>query len=310
MIKKIVTFLFLINLFNNFVFANSNIFIVATVDDEIITNYDLQKEKEYLKILNPNLNQLNDNQIINLAKTSLINEVIKKKEILKMIDLQTETNPFVEDYLKDLYSKLQYENLSEFKKILSEKNNYSINQIKNKLNIELFWNDLIYNRYSSQVKIDKENLIKKVENLENKVQKKFFLSEILFSKKKDESLQSLINQIKLSIEEIGFNNSANIFSISDSSKFGGKLGWVDQNSLSEKILRELEKINEKEFTDIIQIGNNFLILKIDEIMINQVKIDKQKEVNKLVQSETNRQLNQFSRIFFDKSKINYLINEK
>ena len=310
MIKKIVTFLFLINLFNNFVFANSNIFIVATVDDEIITNYDLQKEKEYLKILNPNLNQLNDNQIINLAKTSLINEVIKKKEILKMIDLQTETNPFVEDYLKDLYSKLQYENLSEFKKILSEKNNYSINQIKNKLNIELFWNDLIYNRYSSQVKIDKENLIKKVENLENKVQKKFFLSEIVFSKKKDESLQSLINQIKLSIEEIGFNNSANIFSISDSSKFGGKLGWVDQNSLSEKILRELEKINEKEFTDIIQIGNNFLILKIDEIMINQVKIDKQKEVSKLVQSETNRQLNQFSRIFFDKSKINYLINEK
>ena len=178
------------------------------------------------------------------------------------------------------------------------------------MNIELFWNDLIYNRYSSQVKIDKENLIRKVESLENKVQKKFFLSEIVFSKKKDEPLQSLINQIKLSIKEIGFNNSANIYSISDSSKFGGKLGWVDQNSLSEKILKELEKINENEITDIIQVGNNFLILKIDEIKINQVEIDKQKEVDKLVQSETNRQLNQFSRIFFDKSKINYSINEK
>ena len=310
MIKKILTFLFIINLFNNFFFANANIFIIATVDDEIITNYDLQKESEYLKILNPNLNQLNDSQIIGLAKTSLINEVIKKKEILKVIDLQTKTNPFVEDYLKNLYSKLEYETLSEFEKVLLEKKNYSINQIRNKLNIELFWNDLIYNRYSNQVKIDKENLIRKVESLENKVQKKFFLSEIVFSKKKDEPLQSLVSQIKLSIKEIGFNNSANIYSISDSSKFGGKLGWVDQNSLSEKILKELEKINENEITDIIQVGNNFLILKIDEIKINQVEIDKQKEVDKLVQSETNRQLNQFSRIFFDKSKINYSINEK
>ncbi len=310
MIKKKILFLIFIYLINNNVLANSNVFIIATIDNEIITSYDLQKESEYLKILNPNLNQLSNTQILDLAKTSLINEIIKKKEILKRIDLENNTNQFVEDYLKDMQSKLNYKDITEFEKILSEKKSYSISQIKNKLNIELFWNDIIYNRFSNQIKIDKKKLTEKVKILENTVQKQFFLSEIVFVKKKDETLQSLFNEIKLSISEIGFNNTANIYSISGSSKFGGKLGWVDQTSLSENILKELEKIKEGEFTDIIQVSNNYLILKIDEIKINEIKIDKQKEIEKLIRSETNKQLNQFSRIFFDKAKINYSINDK
>ena len=43
---------------------------------------------------------------------------------------------------------------------------------------------------------------------------------------------------------------------------------------------------------------------------NKIKIDKSKELEKLIQIETNKQLNQFSRIYFDKSKINYSISEK
>jgi len=310
MIKKIILILFFVNFINDNVLANSKVYIIASVDDEIITNYDLQKESEYLKILNPNLNQLNDNQTLNIAKTSLINEIIKKKEILKRIDLQNNINPFVDDYLKNLYSKLNYKNIIEFENELSKKNIYTITEIKEKLNIELYWNEIIYNKYSNQIKIDKENIKEKVENLNDEIQKQFFLSEIVFNKKKDVTLDSLSDQIKLSIEEIGFNNTANIYSISNSAKLGGKLGWVDQASLSEIILKELDKIKENEHTEIIQIGNNFLILKIEEIKINELKIDKQKEINKLVNSETNRQLNQFSRIFFDKSKMNYSINEK
>ncbi len=310
MIKKIILILFFINLSHSYILAKNNVFIVASINDEIITNYDLQREGEYLKILNPKLNQLNDDQLLNIAKTSLINEIIKKKEILKRIDLQNNVNPFLDDYLNNLYSKLNYNNIDEFENALLKQDIYNINQIKDKLNIELYWNDIIYNKYSNQIKIDKENLIKKVENLENKVKKQFFLSEIVFNKKKDLTLESLSNQIKLSINEIGFNNTANIYSISNSSKLGGKLGWVDQASLSEIIIKELEKIKENEYTDVIQIGNNYIILKIEEIKLDKIKIDKQKEIQKLVQFERNKQLNQFSRIFFDKSKINYSINEK
>ena len=310
MIKKIILVLFFINFTHDYILAKNNVFIVASINDEIITNYDLRREGEYLKILNPKLNQLNDDQLLNIAKTSLINEIIKKKEILKRIDLQKNVNPFVDDYLGDLYSRLNYNNLEEFENALLKEDIYNISQIKDKLNIELYWNDIIYNKYSNQIKIDRENLIQKVENLQNKIKKQFFLSEIVFNKKKDLTLESLSNQIKLSINEIGFNNTANIYSISDSSKLGGKLGWVDQASLSEKIMKELEKIKEDEYTDIIQVGNNYLILKIEEIKLNEIKIDKQKEIKRLIQFETNKQLNQFSRIFFDKSKINYSIDEK
>ena len=101
-----------------------------------------------------------------------------------------------------------------------------------------------------------------------------------------------------------------IYSISESSKLGGKLGWVSENSLSKLISDKISLLNEGEFSKVIKIGNNYLIIKVDKIRMDQIKIDKDKELEKLIKTETNKQLNQFSRIYFDKSKINYLINEK
>ena len=75
-------------------------------------------------------------------------------------------------------------------------------------------------------------------------------------------------------------------------------------------MENLNSVNEKNQTEIIKFGKNFLILKIEDIRINEIKINKEKEIEKLIKIETNKQLNQFSKIFFDKSKINYFINEK
>mgnify|MGYP001270631216 CR=1 FL=1 len=292
--------------FNGILFASINIEI--RVNDEIITNIDIEKEAEYLKILNPNLSQLNNEKIKELAKISLINEIIKKKEIIKFVDVNKE-NKLTEEYLENLYLKLNYKSEEEFKNDLDTKKNYSIDEIKEKIKLELLWNELIYQKFSSQLNIDKEKLVKKINNIKSENQKEYFLSEIVFEKKKNESLEDLFNQIKLSINDIGFNNAANIYSISESSKFGGKLGWVDERSLSNLISDKLLALKEGEYTDIIQIGNNYLLLKIDKIKINETKINKQKELEKLIKLETNKQLNQFSRIYFNKSKINYSINE-
>ena len=310
MIKKIQLILIfcflLINFLNNDLYAS--IIIKVKVNDEIITNIDLEKEAEYLKILNPGLNQLNNNKVLELAKISLVNEIIKEKEIIKFVDIN-KNNEFVEEYLKNLYSKLNYNSEKEFINELDSKDNYSINEIKEKIKLELLWNELIYNKYNQQVKIDKKKLIEKINNIKNENQKEYLLSEIIFKKKKDESLENLVNQIKLSINDIGFNNTANIYSISESSKFGGKLGWVNENSLSNLISDKLSMLKETEYTDLIKIGNSYLLLKIDQIKVSEIKIDKQKELNKLIQLETNKQLNQFSIIYFNKSKINYSINE-
>lgn len=312
MIKKInflIVFIGL-NLFN--LAYSANIKIIANVDGEIITNFDLIKEYNYLELLNPELALLNDKQKFDISKKSLINEVIKKKEIKKVFDIKS-TNDFVENYLenymKDLFFKLNVNNKKEFEEKTKLKKSYNLAEIENKIKVELYWNELIFSRFKDQVNVNKEKITAKVDKLVNKKYKEFLLSEIVFKKKKDLSIENLVQKINLSIKEIGFNNSANIFSNSNSAKFGGKIGWVNENSLSKQIYDELRLIEEGQFTKVMKLGNNFLILKIDEIRIKEIKIDKKKEVSKLIELETNKQLNKFSTIYFDKSKINYSINE-
>ena len=153
-------------------------------------------------------------------------------------------------------------------------------------------------------------LLKKIDSLSKDLRKEYFLSEIIFEKKINDDLNSLINKINSSILEIGFNNTANIYSISETSKYGGEVGWVDENNLSSLISKNLNKINVGEHTGVIKINNNFIILKIEEVRSKEVSIDKDEELKKMINFETNNQLNQFSKIFFNKSKMNYIINEK
>lgn len=309
MIKNKIVIFFLIFLLFFTKISVANISIIASVDGEIITSYDIKKESDYLKILNPNLSQLDNDQIIKLAKNSLINEMIKKLEIEKFISTKSE-NSFADQHLKNLYSKLNFNNEEEFKIFLNDKNTFTLGEIKEKIKVELFWNELIYTKYKDLVKIDKANIEQRIAKLNSDKQVEYLLSEISFTKKKNLPLENLIDEIQMSINEIGFNNTANIYSISESSKLGGKLGWINENSLSKSILENLKLINEGEHTKIIKLSNNYLIIKIEKVRINEVKVDKKQELERLIQLETNKQLNKFSKIYFDKSKINYSINEK
>jgi peptidyl-prolyl cis-trans isomerase SurA len=190
-----------------------------------------------------------------------------------------------------------------------KKKNYTLDEIKKKLMIDILWNDLIYFKFKDQIKIDKNQLLAKIERAALKDKKEYFLSEIIFEREVNQNLDELIKKIKTSINEIGFENTANIYSISDTSKFGGEIGWVDETSLSNMININLQNKKINEFTDVIQVGNNYLILMINDIKFTKIKIDKDEEFKKLVKFETNRQLNQFSKIYFNKSKMNYIINE-
>ena len=307
MLKKKIFLILFFFLMSTYIYSNDDVYISVYVDDKIITNIDIAKEREYLKILNPNLGQLKAKKINEIAKKSLINEIIKKEEIKKFLDLKRD-NPLENDMLENLYQKLNIEQKS-FENILLNNKSYTINEVKDKLKIEIFWNDLIYLKYKDQIKIDKNSLSKKIESLSNKEIKEYSLLEIIFEKNKDEELNILVDKIKNSISEIGFNNTANIYSIADSSKFGGKIGWIEETSLSQKITDELNNLKIGEYTNTIQIGNNFLILMIDDIKIRKAEINKENELNKLINFETTKQLTKFSKIFFNKSKINFKINE-
>ena len=302
---------YIIILFNLAILGSSlaKIDIIASVDNEIITNYDVLKEGRYLKVLNPNLDSLNKKQIYELAKRSLIKEIIKKKEISQLVNLEKE-HSFVNEYLSNLLIKLGYEDKKAFNDDLLNNETYSLKEVGSKVKIELFWNELIFTRYNNEVIINEKALKEKINGFKNKKRKEFFLSEIVFQKKKDQDIKETKLEIEKSINEIGFDNTANIFSISESSKLGGKIGWIRAETLSKKVNENIRNLKINEISDIIKLKNSFIILKIDEVRTIEKKIDKEKELQKLIKIETNKKLENFSRIYFNKAKINYQINEK
>ena len=307
--KKISMIIVLLILMTSNLLSSSDVYISATVNDQIITNYDIKKEKTYLIILNPNLSKLNEKKVTEIATKSLINEVIKKKELEKYFNFEKK-NPYLDKVFIDFYKRLNLKDEKEFKELLSNKKTYSLKEIKNKLKIEVFWNELIFKTYKNQVKIDESILNKKIDDKNNLTLNEYLLSEIFFKKNKDESLDIKISKIKSSIDEIGFNNTANIFSISESANFGGKIGWVAETNLSKLIAVELKKIDAGQYTSTIQVGNNFLILKIEQIRSKKQNVDKKTQLEEMRVFESNRQLRLFSNIYFNKVKINYSINEK
>ena len=306
-ILKIIILLF--NLQFLPVSANSNLTIEVIIDDKIITNYDIIKEGEYLKLLNPNLQNLNDDKIYPIAKNNLINETIKNKEIKKIFDLKKE-NPIINTIYENLFKKIGFQNEQEFKNILLKKKNYTPLQIKEKLMTEIYWNDLIFLKYKNQISINEDDLKNKINSQKNNLKTEYALSEIIFERKIDTNPEIQINNIKNSIETIGFNNTANVYSISDSSKFGGKVGWIDENSLAITILEKLKNLDVGDVTDVIQLGNSYLLIKIEDKRTIEINIDKETELKKMIKFEQNQQLSRFSIIYFNKAKMNYSINEK
>ena len=278
------------------------------INDIIITNQDIKNEASYLKALNKELEKLDDKSILIIAKESIAREVIKKIELNKYYVLD-QKNPLLDKVIKDFYLKLDMKNISEFENHL-RKYNLTIFEIKKKIEIETTWNALIDKNYSNQLKINEKILKEKIEKLNNDEKKKhFLLSEIVFEKKLNESMDSINLKIKKSIQEIGFENTANIYSISGTSKFGGKIGWVDEANLSPAIKLEISKLNIGNYTNPIVINNNFLILKLQDIKNEAVELDKNLLLKNMINFEFNRQLNNYSKIHYNKVKINTKIHE-
>ena len=306
--KILIYFVFLIILFNSKLHSMGEVFMAYKVNNEIITNIDVENESRYLMALNTQLRNLDEKKIISIAKDSIIKETIKKIELQKYFKLN-QKNPYLNTIIKDFYIKLNLNDEIEFETYLS-KYNLTINDVKKKMEIETTWNQLIFEKYKNQINIDVDKIKQRIKNkIPSKENKKYLLSEIIFEKKADQTIKQKINNINESIKEIGFKNTANIYSVSDSSKFGGNIGWVEESKLSSKLASAVEKLSIGEITTPIQIGNGFLIIQLNDIKSEIIKIDEKKELKKLIKFEQNRQLGQFSKIYFNKIKINTKISE-
>ncbi len=308
--KSIIIKLFLIFFFNSLAIASINSFIVLKVDNEIITNLDIKQEYNYLIALNNELKNLDKKSIIDLAKNSLIREKIKKNELSKYYEFD-HTKKYLNKIMRQFYLKLNFNDMNEFENYLKDFD-LTLNKVKSKIEIEVLWNELIMLKYDKHIDINKDKLKKKILNQRslNNIKTKYELSEIVFQVDKKKNLKNKIKEIKESIISKGFKNTANIYSISETAKFGGNIGWVNEGQLSKLILEKVKKLNIGEITDPVNIPGGFLIIKLKNIKTEKVEINLEEELKNLTRFEKDRQLNQFSAIYFNKLKLNSKISEQ
>ena len=280
--------------------------IVSKINNEVITNIDIENEANYLKALNKDLNNINKSDLLKISKNSLIKELLKEGEIRKFTKIENFTNDkLLNSILKNFYINLGLQNENDFKKYLID-NNLNLNDVKKKITIEILWNQLIGRLYKNEIFIDEKKIRQKIDKQKLDIQNsiEYNLSEIIFEINQDQNLNTKFTEIKNNISKHGFNITANKYSISDSAKFGGKLGNINKNQLSEIIQQKLEKISVNEITEPIKVGAGYLILKINDKKEIENVIDEEKLFQQLINIEREKQFNQYSLIYFNKVKLN------
>ena len=282
--------------------------IIYTIQDEIITNIDIKNEFKYLLALNNKLKNLNEEKIFLISKESIIKEKIKKIEVSKNFQNLEIDVRYTDALLKNIYSSLNLKSLDEFSLYLKP---YSLNleDIRKKIVIDALWNELVIRKYDSKIEIDEQKLQKILMKNKKDKTKEYHLSEIVYEVKNKNDIDQKYQEIKKSISEIGFENSASIYSISKTSKVGGNIGWIPEKLLSVEILKNISKLNMNNISKPIIISGGILILKVKETKEKVTEIDYDKELKKLIRYERNTKLNQYSKIYFNKIKKNIGFNE-
>ncbi len=280
--------------------------ILFKVNNEIITSVDIFKETKYLNIINEDLKKFNKAEIYEIAKKSVIREKIREIELKKYYKNLKLEKKFIENFMLNYFKRLNFDSLGDLSNLL-EKNNLRLNEIEKRITIQIMWNELIFQKFSNRVKIDKQLIEKEISS--KRVQEEFLISEIVFNVNSKNELEKKINLIKNEIKKNNFAKTAIKYSESESSINGGKIGWIKANSLSEQIKNELRNTKIGEITRPINIPGAFIVLSLEDKRETELELDINKEVREIIKKKTNKQLNQYSNIYFNKIKKDVKINE-
>ena len=308
--RFILKFIFVLTLISKLIFftnlnAQTNK-ILFKVNNEIITSLDILEETKVLKILNIELSNFENEKVYEIAKNSLIKQKIKKIELSKKLKNLDIDNKILDKLFLDYFRQTNIKNLEELKNFLM-KQNINVDQVKEKIKIIILWNEYIFAKYSKKIKIDTEDIKRELEN--KKIQNEFKLSELLFNISENENLNDKMELIIKTINDKGFSEAALLYSISSSGESGGEIGWIKSASLNKKIRNKVEKLAIGDTTKPMVVPSGFLILKLENKRISEIKLDLEKETKLISQRKTLEQLNQLSNIYFNKIRKDVIINE-
>ena len=304
--KKIFSIIFLILIVSSVKAIETK--IVRNIQNEIITNVDIKNEFRYLSALNNNLKNLNKEKIFNIASNSIINEKIKKIELLKYYKEIKIDIKYLNILLKTIYTRQGLKSMEEIEEYLGGFG-LSIDDITKKITIDALWNQLVVKKYGTQIEINESKIYKNITQRNNNQTKEYQLAEIIFEIKNKEEINKKYKDIINNIKEVGFENTASMYSFAESSKIGGDIGWVNEASLNNKIKEKIVNLKMGEISSPIILPNGILILKVKNKRNTAIQIDYKNELKKAIEYEKNRQLDQYSKIYFNKIKKNLEFNE-
>lgn len=306
--KKIIFIIYLLlisNTSNTFAKAQSN--IVVKVENEIITNYDIKnKILSSLFLANLPINQENINKIKKNALESCIQNKLKKIE-LSRFDIKSEMSQ-VNNYIRSITSRDLASLKNEF-----FKNDIDFELFLDEVETQLKWQRLIFNIYSKKINLDEELIDKEISKIvkENSVLKEYKLAEIVIPKNDNEIDKKNINQVKEKIIEVGFEETALKYSISSTSTNNGEIGWINEKSLSDKILNTIKYFKIGQVSKPIIKQDSFLFLKLldtKESRAEKINISKLKEG--LIKQKKNELFELYSQSHLSKLKNTSLIEYK
>jgi len=301
--KRYLKIILLAILFTNFAslnLASYEIKIIKKIGKEIVTNIDVAKEYQYLLALNKKFESIKQEQLLLIAEQSIIKEKIKKNEILKFYSLGDKDRDLISNIIRGIYLPMGIQDEINFEKYLKNYN-LTLKEIYNKIEIEIVWNQLIYSKYKNQININKELIRKKTLKIKEE-QIAYNLSEIFFFGKTKSEILKKYEDLKIQINELGFDKASIIYNQSESRTQAGLLGWVYENQLSNSFKKELKNLEVNQFTGPLNVAEGALILKINDKKKETKTINFDDEFAKNIKFETEKQLNNFSLIYFNKVK--------
>ena len=285
--------------------------ILYVVEDNLITNIDIKNEINYLLLINNELSKISPELLVEYSTKSLLREKIKEIELKKRINIDS-YDDVVQINVDRFKKRLNLTNENSYEELLNSLN-LNKNYIFNKIKIETLWNKYIFERFKNTISVNKDQikreLEEKINTTSNEVEE-FFLHEIIFNANTKEKLQNEYIKIINSISEIGFQNTASIFSNASSSKYGGEIGWVNISQLSRKIIKEVATLKIGEISKPIDIGNRKMILFLKDKRQVSKKISFEEEYEKAVILDGEQQLDKLSEIYFKKIELDTKIYEK
>ena len=307
MFKKIF-FALIFLLQSQTLFADISNKIVLTVGSLPITLYDLKQEVKLLSILNPGkLKNQSIEDLQSLGIESLTIKKIKEQEIKKNQLDNIDDEEFIEYEISRVLESLNMDKPA-LERVFAE-NQLEISDLKNHISIEIKWNRLVYGMYQNKIKIDEQSVNKKVEEYSMKENSydEYFLSEIIVPVSDSQNPNDVYQKVKSRLFSEKFENVAREISISQTRDVGGEVGWVDEKTIAEIVIKKIKDLNVGEITSPILIPEGIMIIKLNNKREIKNEINKDQLKRKIILNERDKILATYSKMYLNKLKSNTMI---